>query len=290
VPDFPIIDAHVHLWDPPRFEIPWLNNVPVLNEMYVLEQYYDHTRGVEIEAFVYEEIDIAPDYRLLEVREAAAYAKADPRLRGIVASAPLEYGDQVREFLKALVGESDLVRGVRRLLQDEQDNEYCLRPRFLRGVELLAEFDLSFDICIRHQQMPAVIEMVRRLPQIRFVLDHIGKPPIKAQQLDPWRDHISELASLPNVSCKISGVVTEADHEAWTIEHVAPYIQHVLDAFGEDRVMYASDWPVATQASTYQRWVETLDSITSDWSDAAKHKLWAENARAFYRLGGGATG
>jgi L-fuconolactonase len=284
VPDFPIIDAHVHLWDPERYAIPWLGGVPALNARHELAEYAEHTRGVQIEAFVYEEIDIAPDYRLLEVRQADAYAKQDPRLRGIVASAPLEYGDQVRAFLEALVAESPRVKGVRRLLQGEADPAFCLRPGFLRGVELLAEFDLSFDICVYHPQLASAVEMVRGLPQVRFVLDHIGKPAIRDGLLDPWRADITALASLPNVVCKISGVVTEANLDHWTVEDVAPYVNHVLDAFGEDRVMYASDWPVATQASTYQRWVETLDTLTGDWPPEAKRKLWAENARAAYRM------
>jgi L-fuconolactonase len=285
VPDFPIIDAHVHLWDPARYEIPWLRKVPMLDAPYELEQYAEQTRGVEIEAFVYEEIDIAPDYRLLEVRQADAYAAVDPRLRGIVAAAPLEYGDTVREFLAALVAESPRVKGVRRLLQGEADPEFCLRPGFVRGVELLAEHDLSFDICVYHPQLAATVELVRRVPEVRFVLDHIGKPAIRDRLLDPWRDEISALAALPNVVCKISGAVTEADLAHWTIADVAPYVQHVLSAFGEDRVMFASDWPVVTQGATYGRWVGTVDALTADWSTAAKRKLWAENARAFYRLG-----
>ena len=285
MPDFPIIDAHVHLWDPARCEIPWLSRVPALNARYELAEYAEQTRGIEIEAFVYEEIDIAPDYRLLEVRQADAYAAIDPRLRGIVASAPLEYGDTVRTFLEALVSESPRVKGVRRLLQGEPDPAFCLRPGFVRGVELLAELDLSFDICVYHFQLANAVELVRRLPGVRFVLDHIGKPAIRDGLLDAWRDEISELASLPNVVCKVSGVVTEANLENWTIEDVAPYVLHVLSAFGEDRVMYASDWPVATQASTYARWVETLEALTGGWPESAQRKLWAENARACYRLG-----
>lgn len=284
MPDFPIIDAHVHLWDPARYEIPWLRQVPALNAPYELARYAEQTRGIEIEAFVYEEIDIAPDYRLLEVHQADAYAADDPRLRGIVASAPLEYGDQVRTFLAALVTEGPRVKGVRRLLQGEADPAFCLRPGFVRGVELLAEFDLAFDICVYHPQLASAVELVRRVPEVRFVLDHIGKPAIRDGLIDPWRALISELAALPNVVCKLSGVVTEADFETWTVEDIAPYVNHVLAAFGEDRVMFASDWPVLTQASTYQRWVETVETLTSDWSGPAKRKLWADNARKTYRL------
>lgn len=285
MPNFPIIDAHVHLWNPLQYEIPWLRQIPELNAEYELAQYAAQTRGIEIEAFVYEEIDIAPEYRLLEVRQADAYAAADPRLRGIVASAPLEYGDQVRAFVRALVAESPRVTGIRRLLQGEADPEFCLRPGFVRGVELLAEFDLVFDICVYHTQLAAAVELVRRVPRVRFVLNHIGKPAIRDGLLEPWRTHITELAALPNVVCKVSGVVTEAALAAWRVDEVAPYVGHVLQAFGEDRVMFASDWPVLTQASSYRRWVETLEALTDDWSEPAKRKLWAENARATYRLG-----
>ena len=284
MPNFPIIDAHVHLWDPSRYAIPWLERVPALNTRHELAEYNAATAGLKIEAFVYEEIDILPDYRLLEVRQADAYAAADPRLQGIVASAPLEQGEQAREFIKALVAESPLVRGVRRLLQGEADPAYCLRPGFVKGVALLAEFDLVFDICVTHPQLASAVELVRQLPEVTFVLDHIGKPAIRDGLLDPWRRDIEHLAALPNVVCKMSGVVTEAKWDSWTIEDVAPYVLHVLETFGEDRVMYASDWPVATQATTYRRWVDTLDALTVDWSEAALRKLWAENARAAYQL------
>jgi L-fuconolactonase len=129
-----------------------------------------------------------------------------------------------------------------------------------------------------------VIELVRQLPEVNFILDHIGKPAIKEGRLDPWREHITALAAQPNVVCKVSGLVTEADHTAWTADDVAPYVAHVLAAFGEDRVLFGSDWPVATLASSYRRWVETLDTLTSHLSPAARRKLWAENARRVYRL------
>ena len=284
MPAFPIIDSHVHLWDPTRYRIPWLDGVPTLNRRLEPEQYLDHTGAIAIEAYIYVEIDIAPDYRFLEVRQAERYATEDPRLRGIVASAPLEYGDQARPFLEALVAIGPRVKGVRRLLQGEADPAYCLRPGFVRGVELLADHGLSFDICILHDQLPAVIELVRRLPGVSFVLDHVGKPSIRDGLLEPWRENIAELAALPNVVCKVSGLVTEADHAAWTIDELAPYAEHVLAVFGEDRVLFGSDWPVVTLAAGYRRWVETLEALTARLSPLAQGKLWAENARRVYRL------
>ncbi len=205
------------------------------------------------------------------------------RLQGIVAYAPVEYGEQCRSYLQALVTHGPLIKGVRRLLQGEADTDFCLRPGFVRGVQLLAEFGLSFDICIRHHQLAAATELVRRCPDVSFILDHIAKPDIENKQLEPWRAQIAELAALPNVMCKVSGVVTEAGSQ-WTKDDIAPYVGHVLDVFGEDRVAFGSDWPVVLEASEYRRWVATLDALTTDLSLGARQKLWAENARRFYRL------
>lgn len=284
MPDFPIIDAHVHLWDPTRFRMSWLDGAELLDRPYGPSEYAQHTAGVQIEAMVYLEVAVEPAYALLEAQWATRAASIEPRLRAIVAAAPLEFGERAREYLDALVETVRPLRGVRRILQGEPDPAYCLRPDFVRGVELLADYDLSFDICVYHHQLPAAIELARRCPGTRFILDHIGKPDIKAKQLDPWRAQIAELAALRNTVCKISGLVTEADHAGWTTEDLRPYVLHVIERFGEDRVLFGGDWPVALLASPYARWVETLDALTTGLSDAARRKLWAENARAFYRM------
>jgi L-fuconolactonase len=284
MPDFPIVDAHLHLWQPEHFRMPWLDGNDLLNRPYGLDDYRQHTAGIDIAAMIYLEVNVEPAYALLEAQWVAERAQEDPRLQGIVAHAPMEYGDQVRAFLDALVAIDRRVKGVRRLLQSEPDPAFCLRPRFLRAVQLLPEYGLSFDICIYHHQLAGVIELVRRCPDTSFVLDHIGKPGIKEHLLDPWRAQIAELAALPNVLCKISGMVTEADPERWEAEDLRPYVEHVLAAFGEDRVMFGGDWPVALLATEYRRWVETLDALTAHLSPEAKRKLWADNARRFYRL------
>lgn len=285
MPDFPIIDSHVHLWDPGRFRMEWLDGNERLNKSFGLPEYREHTAGIQVEAIVYLEVDLAREYKLLEAKWVADRALEDDRLRGIVANAPIEYGAQARAFLEALVAISPRIKGVRRLLQSEPDPRFCLQPRFLDGLRLLPEFGLSFDICVYYPQLASAVEMVRRCPETSFILDHIAKPNIRGRQLDPWREQIEALAALPNVVCKISGVLTEADPERWTIEDVAPYVEHCLSAFGEDRVVYGGDWPVVLNASSYKRWVETLDALTTTMSPPAKRKLWAENARRFYRLG-----
>ena len=157
-------------------------------------------------------------------------------------------------------------------------------------MQLLPEYGLSFDICINHRQLAAAVELVRRCPETSFILDHVGKPNIAGRELDPWRAQIEDLASCPNVVCKVSGLVTEADPRAWTPDDLAPYVAHVLGAFGEDRVVFGGDWPVVLLAASYRRWVETLDALTADLSAEAKRKLWAENARRFYRLPPAAEG
>lgn len=161
---------------------------------------------------------------------------------------------------------------------------FSLRPPFVRDIQLLSGYGLSFDLCLTHTQLPDVIELVRLCPNTSFVLDHISKPDIRHHVLDPWREHIQALATLPNVTCKISGIATEADHQHWTTEDIAPYVAHVLSTFGEDRVMFGGDWPVLSLASPYLRWIETLDALTSHLSPSARRKLWSENARRIYRL------
>src|SRR5438093_3241043 len=196
MPDVPIVDSHVHLWHPEHFRIAWLDGSPRLNKRFAIPEYREHTAGLDVEAMVYMEVDLAPEYKLLEVQWVVERAGEDPRLKGIVASAPVEYGEQVRAFLDVLVALNPpgqtLIKGVRRLIQSEPDPEFCLQPRFVRGVQMLAEYGLSFDICINYSQMASAIELVRRCPNTSFILDHIGKPGIKEPALDPWRAQLKE--------------------------------------------------------------------------------------------------
>jgi L-fuconolactonase len=201
----------------------------------------------------------------------------------MVASLPLEKGKAVTPELDRLCRHPGL-RGIRRLIQDKPDPAFCIKPDFIQGVKLLASKNLTFDICIYHRQMPSAIEMVHRCPEVRFVLDHIGKPGIKVGLLDPWRQHMKQLAAMPNVHCKISGVITEADHGNWTREQLKPYILHAIDAFGFDRVMFGGDWHVLELAGTYPQWVEILDWAIEGATEAEKRKLFRDNAIRFYRL------
>jgi L-fuconolactonase len=264
----------------------WLDSNALLNKVHGLDEFRQASDGLPVVGIVYLQVEVEPAYALLEAQWAVERAREDQRIMGIVPWAPLEYGEQARHFLNALIGMSPAIKGVRRIIQYEPDPAFCLRPDFVRGVQLLSEYGVSFDICLKGDlQFANAIELVRQCPDTSFILDHIGKPDIGGAVLDPWRRQISELASFSNVVCKVSGLVTEASHDVWSADQLAPYVHHVLEVFGEDRVAFGGDWPVVLEASPYRRWVETLDALTINLSATARRKLWADNARRFYRLG-----
>lgn len=282
--DFPVIDTHLHVWDPGRLHYPWLSSVPLLNQPYLLDD-YDRARGpVPVERMVFIQCEVDPAQYRQEAEWVTALAGRDPRVAGIVPWAPLEKGEGARAEVAALAA-NGLVKGIRRIIQFEPDPGFCLRPQFVEGVGLLAEFGLSFDLCVKGAEQTAnAIELVRRCPDVRFVVDHIGKPFIKDRQLEPWAGHLRELAAMPNVWCKMSGLVVEADHAAWRPEDLRPYVDHVLECFGFGRVMFGGDWPVILQAAELPRWVDALDRATADRATDERRKLFRDNAIEFYRL------
>lgn len=264
--------------------MPWIDDNAQLRKRFELPEYAEHTQGLPVEAMVYLQVDTTPAYGLLEASWAAAQAERDARVVGIVAWAPIEDGLVASSYLDALAKVGSPLKGVRRLIQAETDPDFQIRPEFLDGLRLLPKYGLSFDICIRHDQLARTIDMVRACPETAFVLDHLAKPDVKNNRLEPWKSQIAELAEFPNVMAKVSGLATEADHAHWTPADLEPYVQQVLAVFGEDRVLFGGDWPVVTMAASYQRWVSVLDSMTAHLSADARRKLWAENARRIYRL------
>jgi len=282
MPGIPIIDAHVHLYDPGRIRYGWMRGTR-LDSPHLLAE-LDAARGaVEVAGVVWVEVNADPGQHEQEASLIAGLAAADPRVMGMVAAAPLEHGDAVKADLEKLAA-LPRVKGVRRLLQGEPDPEYCLRPGFIEGVKLLPDYGLSFDLCVYHHQLYNVIELVRRCPDVRFILDHIGKPAIREGRLDPWRADIERLAALPNVWCKVSGVVTEADHAAWSREQLRPYIRHVAEHFGFDRLVFGSDWPVSELTHRYADWVDIVRWALADCNADERRRLFRDNAIAFYRL------
>lgn len=283
MPEFAIVDAHVHLYDVERLSYGWLANVPKINRSYGLED-FDAARGsVVVNKLVFAEVAVDPGLHLAEAEFVQGLADADPRLAGIVAHAPLEKGAAVEADLEALAA-LPAVRGIRRLIETERDPSFVLAPGFLEAVRLLPRFGFTFDICVKHWAMVYAIELARRCPEVTFVLDHIGKPDIRNGLRSPWWNQIADLAALPNVLCKVSGVVTEADHANWTAEQVKPYVARAIEVFGFERCMYGSDWTVSEQTHAYPDWVAILDEVVAGASEGERQALYRETAIRTYRL------
>ena len=281
--DFPIVDTHLHVWDPGLLRYPWLDDIPLLNKTRLPADYKRACGPVEVEKMVFIQAEADFSQYKQEADWVASLARDDRRIEGIVPWAPLEKGDSIELELEAL-SENKLIKGIRRIIQFEPDMEFCLKPDFIRGVQLVEKFNLSFDICISSIHMENTITFVRKCPDVRFILDHIGKPDIRNQIFEPWKTHLKELSRIPNVWCKMSGLATEADHKNWKREDLKPYIDHVLECFGFDRVMYGGDWPVASLATGYPHWVQVLEWAVQGCSKTELKKLFHDNAIAFYRM------
>lgn len=279
----PVIDTHLHLWDPRHIHYPWLADNALLNRAYLLDDYRAATQSIPIESMVF--VQCEADFSQFDAEAAwvASLARAEPRIKGLVAWAPLEKGGAVRADLDKL-SRHGILRGIRRIIQFEADLDFCLRADFIEGVRALREFDLSFDICIDRRHMANLLKFVQRVPDVPMVLDHIGKPDIKNGVMHPWAEQMRELAQFPHVSCKISGVATEADHRNWSEDDLKRYIDVAIDAFGFERIMFGGDWPVALQAIQYSRWVAILDALLAGATAEDRRKFWRGNAARFYRI------
>jgi|SRR5579862_3499680 len=259
-----LVDAHLHLWDPAARHHDWLEEHPALRRRFGPE---DVDAGpYELAGAIFVQADCRESEALDEVHWVQDVAR--PLVRGIVAYAPVHRGVAAEPHLAALA-EEPLVVGVRRLLQGEPI-EAIVEPQLAEGLRLLPERGLTFDICVTYEQLPAVATLVAACPETSFVLDHLGKPPVAAGSLDPWRAHLARVATFPNVACKLSGLATEAT-VGWTADDVRPYLEHALEVFGPQRSMIGSDWPVLTLAGTMERWfsavLEVVDRLPADDKD-----------------------
>ncbi len=277
-----IVDAHQHLWDLDRFHYDWLSSIPALNRSFSIADYLAATKGLDIEKTVHVEADVAERFMRDETRHVLELAeKPDNPLAGVVACARPE-SKAFRAYIEDIAGHPKL-KGIRRILHTQPD-DLGQSETFIENVGSLGRYGLSFDICVLARQLPIAIRLVSKCPGVTFILDHCGAPEVKGKVLDPWRAHVRELAQLPGVFCKISGLVVYADPAGWTKEDLRPYVEHVIECFGWDRVLFGSDWPVCTLASSYSRWVEALSSLTHGAGEANQRKLFHDNAIRVYRL------
>ena len=277
-----IVDAHVHYWDPALFPYGWLAGLPALNRPFLPEDYALASSSCGVSKMVFVESACDPAHSLAEVDWVSSLALREPKLRAIVAHAPLELGSDVAAHLSRLA-ERPLVRGVRRDLQREEEG-YCLQPGFVEAVRMLGDHGFTMDLCIRQEHLAAVAELASMVPGVPFILDHFGKPPVKQGEVEPWRSRLANLALLPNVSCKVSGLSTEADWECWRSSDLAPYFGAALESFGPDRLLFAGDWPVCTLATDFVRWVDTVVEFMPNMSADDSAKIFRTNAERIYRL------
>ena len=219
---------------------------------------------------------------LEESRWLLELADAHPLIQGVVGWVDLR-SERVEEQLARFAAHPRFV-GVRHVVQDEPDDDFLLRPEFVRGIRALRQFQLRYDLLIFPKQLPAAIELVRRFPEQPFVLDHLAKPFIRDGVLSPWREQIHTLATAPNVCCKISGMVTEAHWQHWRAADFRPYLDVVFAAFGPERLLFGSDWPVSLLAATYEQSFGLVNDYLAQFPTATRDQILGGNAAKFYGL------
>ena len=277
----PRIDAHHHLWDLSIRDQPWTAELPAIHRSFAFDELAPQLAEAGVDGTVLVQTIAVPD----ETPELLALATAHQRIRGVVGWVDLTAPDVPERLaeLRASPGGNRLV-GVRHQVQGEPDPRWMLRPDVLAGLAAVAAAGLVYDLLVIHPQLPAAIEVVGLVPQLRFVLDHAGKPPIAACELDPWRARISALAAHSNVAAKLSGLVTE-DAVTWSAERIAPFAAHLLTAFGPDRVMVGSDWPVCLLRGSYADVDALHRALIAGLPDDDRHAVLGGTAMRWYGLG-----
>ena len=295
MPDFPIVDTHVHIYDPDRIALSGFRGNALLDRAHNIEDYAAALGDVAVEAMVfvecYADFDAQGGQYLDEIAFVEEAAAREPRLRGLVPMAPLERGARVTPLLDEMQDMHPLVKGIRRIIEFDADpRALALSPDFITGVNLLARRDLHFEINVNYRQMDIIRDFVRRIPDTRMILDHCGKPGIRDGALAQFRTDVAELARAPNLWIKLSDLPVEADRQHWTESDLRPYIDATIETFGPDRMIFGGDWPVCLQATSLPRWVEVLDRALAGLSETDHRKIYRDNADRFYRLGLGGTG
>jgi predicted TIM-barrel fold metal-dependent hydrolase len=281
----PVVDTHQHLWDLKRFKLPWIKAGSPLARNFVLDDYDKATRGLNVVKTVYMEVDVDPSQQDAEADYVIGLCKdaAKTRMYGAVIS-----GRPASDGFKKYVGRfkgSKYVKGLRQVLHNEGTKAgYCLEPAFVKGIRLLGEHGLSFDLCMRPGELLDAAKLIDQCPDTRFILDHCGNANVQAKDRSQWRKDIGEVAKRKNVVCKVSGIVASAKPGAWSAADLAPIVKHVREVFGPDRVMFGGDWPVCTLAATYAQWVAALKEIVKGSNVDEQKKLFHDNAVKFYGL------
>ena len=281
-----IIDTHQHLWDLSRHRHEWVADEPLLNRSFLPADYQLALRDVPAEArivkTVFVECDADADDMEGEARWVYGLVGQPGSLTATVVANCRPEHDGFEAYLDRIADPK--LKGVRRILHTSPDS-LSQSEQFAANVRTLGPRGLTFDLCVLSRQLPVARDLVRKCPGTQFIVDHCGVPDIKGGQLDPWRTDLRALAGEPNViGCKISGLVAYADPANWSADVLRPYVDHTVDCFGHDRVMFGGDWPVCTQTCSLDEWVKAALHLTAEWSLTDRHKLFSRNAERIYRL------
>jgi L-fuconolactonase len=284
-----IVDAHQHLWEFAEHPQTWINpdTDGAINRDFVIDDLRDATASLDVGATVVVQAvnDAEETTHLLQRAEAAS-----DLIAGVVGWADLTAPDLDDQFdrWRAQPGGHRLV-GLRHLVQNEPDPDWLDRPDVRQGLRTCAAHSIAFDLLVNEAHLPAAVRVVAALPETRFVLDHLGKPPLRSGDLTPWATQMRQLGRLPNVWAKVSGLVTEAPRGGRSAAHLQPVFDVALDAFGPERLMFGSDWPVCLLAASYAEVAATAQELAAALSEAERNNVFAGNAAEFYQLRSGAT-
>jgi L-fuconolactonase len=290
MPNFPIIDTHLHIWDFNQLNYSAFKGHPLFGRSYQIEDYQRDCGDLDIEAMVflecYADFSSTNGQYIEEIKFVEESSKRDPRIRGIVPMAPVEWGARVETILEEMRDNHPAVKGIRRIVEFDKDpRALALSGNFIEGVNRLAKFGYHFEINVNHTQMDIVKDFVKMVPEVRMILDHCGKPGIVEGAIEQYQKDVGELSKHPNLWIKLSDLPVEADHNSWTEDDLRPYIDATIESFGFNRTIYAGDYPICLQATTLPRWVEVLDEALSGCSQEELWNFYRENANKFYNLG-----
>ncbi|MFH9613697.1 amidohydrolase family protein [Streptomyces pratensis] len=281
----PVIDAHHHVWDLAVRDQDWITGEELapIRRNFTLADLEPEARAAGVAATVLVQTVTVAD----ETPEFLALAEDSALVAGVVGWTDLTAPGVADTLaaLRALPGGGRLV-GIRHQVQGEADPEWLLRPDVLRGLRAVAAAGLVYDLIVRPHQLPAAVRAAAVLPELTFVLDHAGKPPVALRSTHPWADGLRALAELPNTVCKLSGLVTEADPLSWTVEDLRPYADTAIDAFGPGRLMFGSDWPVCRLATGYAEVLDIARELTGRLGEDERGSVFAGTAQRVYGLRG----
>jgi L-fuconolactonase len=283
-----IIDTHQHLWDLDRFRLPWVKPGTVLGRSYRITDYLAAAADTGIERTVYMEVDVDPTQQAAEADFVLDCCRKPETKMVAGAVSGRAAADDFRRYVERFKG-SPHIKGIRQVLHGGGTPAgFCLDPKFVTGIRLLGEFGLRFDLCMRPAELPDAGKLIDQCPDTQFILDHCGNAPVhgpdgKAPDRTQWKRDIDQLARRKNLVCKVSGLVNSA-RSGWRPDDLAPIVNHVLDAFGADRVMFGGDWPVCLLGATLGEWVAGLKAVVAARPADQQRKLFHENAVRVYGL------